>query len=198
MSRRAAAARSLCLAASAIVVSALAGSCADPVHDQLVASLPAEDPAIPQGEFHRAGQPCLACHGSEGPAKTEFAIAGTIFWHQSKDTVGVDQAAVSIIDSLGANPVLQTNCVGNFFVRPGDWPGGSGPAFPLRVAVFKGDIKKSMSSLINRAGSCAECHFDPPNYNLVGHVWMSVDTAAPEAASDCPVSPQVDLNYGTL
>jgi len=179
---------------AAMVVAALAGSCADPVHDQLVQSLGPEDPAIPPGEFHRAGQPCVACHGPEGPAKTEFAVAGTIFWHKTQDTIGVDQSVVSIVDSLGANPQLLTNCVGNFFIKPEDWPGGGGPAFPLRVSVYKDGNPSVMTTTINRTGSCATCHSDPANYNAVGHVWVVPDGAKIDPLpQDCPVNPQVDL-----
>jgi hypothetical protein len=191
--------RSVCFLGSVIAVAAMAGSCADPVHDALVQSLGPEDPAVPQGEFHRAGQPCTACHGPEGPAKTEFAVAGTIFWHKTKDAIGVDQAAVSIVDSLGANPVIQTNCVGNFFIKPEDWPGGGGPAFPIKVTVFKDQGNQVMSSPIDRAGSCAQCHFDPANYNAVGHVWMIPDNATTDPLpQDCPVNPQVNLVGGVL
>jgi cytochrome c553 len=179
----------LLLVASAAIAGA-SESCADPVHDQLVASLP-PDPT-PNGEFHRAGQPCLACHGPEGPAQTQFAVAGTIFWHPTADQIGVDQATVSIIDSLGANPQLTTNCVGNFFVKPEDWPGGSGPAFPLRVEIFKDGTKYSdtMTTQINRAGSCADCHGYPANYNSVGLIYTVPDNVATDPLpTDCPVNP---------
>jgi hypothetical protein len=191
--------RSACLLASSVAVAALAGSCSDPVHDALVQSLGPEDPTVPQGEFHRAGQPCTVCHGPEGPAKTQFAVAGTIFWHKTKDTIGVDQAAVSVVDSLGANPVIQTNCVGNFFIKPEDWPGGGGPAFPIKVTVYKDGNAVPMTPPINRAGSCAECHADPANYNAVGHVWIIPDTAKTDALpQDCPVNPEVTLGSGVL
>jgi hypothetical protein len=188
--------RSVCVLASVITVAAIAASCADPVHDQLVTSLGPEDPTVPQGEFHRAGQPCTICHGPEGPAKTQFAVAGTIFWHKTQDTIGVNQAGVSVVDSLGANPVLQTNCVGNFFIKPEDWPGGNGPAFPIKVSVFTDQGNQTMTTPINRFGSCGECHFDPANYNAVGHVWMIPDGAKTDPLpQDCPVNPQVTLTW---
>jgi hypothetical protein len=184
--------------AAALTCAALSGSCADPVHDALVKSLGPEDPAIPPGEFHRAGQPCLACHGNEGPAKTQFAVAGTVFWHHTKDTIGVDQASVSMIDSLGANGQAVTNCVGNFFIAPNAWPGGNGPAFPMKASVYRGTIEKDMSSHINRAGSCAECHSDPANYNAVGHIWLIDDSiATPALPTDCPVDPTL-VTAGSL
>jgi hypothetical protein len=87
------------LLAASMVVAAAISSCADPVHDALVASLGPENPAVPQGQYHRAGQPCTACHGPEGPAKTQFSLAGTIFWsggvaQYSGSVIGVDDAIV--------------------------------------------------------------------------------------------------------
>ncbi len=61
--------------ALAIVAAALgaAASCSDPVHDSEVAALGGETD-IPQGEYHRAGQPCGVCHGQEGPAYARFVV----------------------------------------------------------------------------------------------------------------------------
>ena len=52
----------------------------DPVHANLVSQLGSEAPGIPKGEYHRAGQPCVVCHGDDGPASTKFAVAGTVFY----------------------------------------------------------------------------------------------------------------------
>ena len=173
-------------------------SCADPVHDALVKSLGPEDPSIPQGEYHRAGQPCTACHGPEGPAKTEFSIAGTIFWaggvaQYSGSVVGVNNATVSVEDSLGTQTQIQTNCVGNFFVRPGDYT----PAFPILAAVYAGAGNKyqsKMATQISRSGSCADCHFDPVNYNAPGHIFIQPGLPPADqlaANANCPVNPDL-------
>ena len=58
--------------------SALLG-CNDATHDEEVAALGAEDPAVPPGPDHRPGQPCLTCHGGIGPAKQQFSIGGTVY-----------------------------------------------------------------------------------------------------------------------
>jgi cytochrome c553 len=186
------------LVVSAILVSAVASSCADPVHDELVTSLGPEDPSIPQGEYHRAGQPCTACHGGEGPAKTQFSLAGTIFWSggvsvNSSSVVGVNDATVSVVDSLDTRTYIQTNCVGNFFVRQGDYV----PAFPILVGVYAGPNNQyaaTMGTQISRATSCAECHFDPVNYNAVGHIFMQGGAPPADqlaANSTCPVDPNL-------
>lgn len=67
--------------AGAAVVAAIAGCSTDPVHDAEVAALGPEVPGMPKSlyEYHRAGQPCLVCHGGEGPAHTQFSFGGTVF-----------------------------------------------------------------------------------------------------------------------
>jgi len=186
------------LLAGAMVVTAIVASCADPVHDQLVESLGPEDPSIPEGQYHRAGQPCTACHGPEGPAKTQFSLAGTIFWsggvaQYSGSVIGVNNAVVSVEDALANTIQVQTNCVGNFFVTPSTYT----PAFPILVGVFEGpgnQYTARMATEIGRATSCAECHFDPVNYDTPGHIFLT-GGAPPEAEvnanSNCPVDPNL-------
>ena len=186
------------LLGASIVVAAVASSCADPVHDALVSSLGPENPSIPQGEYHRAGQPCTACHGPEGPAKTQFSLAGTIFWSGGADpnagsVIGANGATVSVVDSLGTQTQIQTNCVGNFFVEQGN----QGFAFPILAAVFAGPDNQytaRMVTQIGRASSCADCHTDPINYASPGHVYLTAN--APPANlvsqnSSCPVDPNL-------
>ena len=95
--------------AAAAVGSLLAASC-DPVHDTEVSSLGPDKTA--KNEFHRAGQPCAACHGAGGPASTTFSVAGTIF-SQPGDLVGVDNALVELTDSASTKYIATTNCVGS-------------------------------------------------------------------------------------
>ena len=56
-------------------------SCADPVHDAggRVAR-PGEPAASRRASTTAPGSRAPSCHGPEGPAKTQFSIAGTIFW----------------------------------------------------------------------------------------------------------------------
>ncbi len=161
----------------------LVGSCGDPVHDGEVTALGSEAPGVPQGEFHRAGQPCAVCHSPEGPASTVFSVAGTVFSGQN-NTVGVDVASVVFVDDNGASsPLITTNCVGNFFVTPEEW----NPSFPIRVALVKGAATAQMNGHISREASCANCHKDPPGLDSPGHVYLN--TPADPNDPQCPVSP---------
>ena len=47
-----------------------------PCTTSAVNALGPEAADIPQGQYHRAGQPCVVCHGDEGPANKQFSIAG--------------------------------------------------------------------------------------------------------------------------
>ncbi len=180
-----------------VAAAVVAPSCQDPVHDQEVAALGPENPQIPQGQYHRAGQPCTVCHGPEGPAKTQFSIAGTVFWQPysqpggaNQGELGVNSSTISLIDDLGSQIQLSSNCVGNFWVTPGLY----NPAFPVLVKVFAEGQKYTgdMFTQISRAGSCAECHSDPPNYNSVGHVYLTTGAVpTSEQSVSCPVNPNL-------
>jgi hypothetical protein len=176
------------LAAAILAAAVVVPSCSDPVHDQEVQALGPENPAIPKGEYHRAGQPCTVCHGPEGPAQTQFSVAGTIFWNPYQTgAVGANNATVSLVDSLGSTFEIATNCVGNFWVSPSLYS----PAFPMLASIgIQGQPTSSMFTQISRSGSCATCHADPPNYDAVGHVYLSVG-APPVADTDCPVDPNL-------
>jgi hypothetical protein len=180
-----------------MIAALLAPSCQDPVHDQQVTALGPENPQVPRGQYHRAGQPCTVCHGPEGPAQTQFSVAGTIFWQpylqangQNQGELGANNATVSLIDDLGSTIEVTTNCVGNFWVTPGAY----NPAFPILVKVFAEGQKfaQPMFTQISRAGSCGQCHSDPPNYNAVGHVYLTTGAVpAAEQNVSCPVDPNL-------
>lgn len=173
-------------------LASLCMSCAffqsDPVHDAAVQALGPELPGVPKGPYHRAGQPCTVCHSPEGPAHTVFAIAGTVFSSASVPAgqagpIGVDGASVGVVDDDGAEFVVTSNCVGNFYVSPNVF----NPAFPILVNVSKqGAGVVSMTTHIGRAMSCASCHSDPASASSPGHVYLP--TSAPSSDS-CPVSP---------
>lgn len=169
-------------------LSALLGSCNDdPVHDDLVDSLGGEVQGVPQGEYHRAGQPCVACHGPEGPAQTQFSLAGTIFYGPTA-AIGMDNVSVEFYDSRGATFVAQTNCVGNFYVTPADYT----PFFPVAVQIVKGSQSAAMVSHIGREPSCSNCHADPLYFNSPGHIHMvtaTVEAMMPYTPDPCPVNP---------
>jgi len=171
-----------------LIVAAAAVSCAmDPVHNAAVNALGGEIAGVPQGEYHRAGQPCTTCHSSLGPAKTTFTVAGTIFYGPTK-SIGVDNAQVILVDSLNSSYIAYTNCVGNFFVTPEQY----NPAFPIRVQVSQGGVTVGMQSHIGREPSCANCHKDPPYYDSQGHIHLvsqQVEDMNAYNPPPCPVSP---------
>ena len=163
------------------------GSCADPVHDTLVNSLGGEIGGVPQGEYHRAGQPCGACHGELGPAKTIFTMSGTIYYGPTK-AIGVDNVAITMVDALDTSFTAYTNCVGNFFVTGDQWT----PSFPVLVKIAKNADGATMQSHIGRETSCSNCHKDPPYYDSQGHIHLvnqQVESANQYTPPQCPVNP---------
>jgi hypothetical protein len=173
-------------------------ACSDPVPDGQLAALPGEDPTIPVGEYHRAGQPCVLCHDPSGPASASpFSIAGTVF-QQPQSTIGLANATVAMTDTTGSSFTVQTNCVGNFFVpRPGTGDGSASwdPAFPIYVRIWDASGRSlTMQGQIGRERSCANCHFDaPPDspliYSSAGHLHLYLATDTPPQTPACPVSP---------
>lgn len=170
------------LALSCLCLGALAAAagCANPIQDAKIEALGPEDPAVPQSDIHRPGQPCLLCHGPYKGAEPEMAVAGTIYGYPFDDSaedgnpipaVGVE---IEISDSLDTSPPVKpvTNCAGNFYVKKEDWS----PAFPLRVSIrYKvGDNdtdRVPMDTRISRDGSCAGCHVGAPDQGSPG--WIS-------------------------
>jgi hypothetical protein len=163
-------ARSLTAIAMLLLVASAASCDTDPVHASAVAALPAETPGVPVGPLHRAGQACMTCHGGEGPASQTFAMAGTVFYGPGDNGVfaGVGNAQIVIEDDTQAQYTAATNCVGNFVVRPEDWPGH--PQFPVIVRVVAQPQQTlfdvPMQSHVGRASSCASCHQFPTSANL--------------------------------
>lgn len=128
-------------------------ACYDPTHLDAVANLGDEDPHVPQGVSHRPGQPCLTCHGGDGPATGELAIAGTLYEVRggSKPLVG---GAVIVMDAKNESRTLRSNDAGNFFIRKSEWA----PVFPVRVAIEANEIRREMTTSIGRDGGCGTCH----------------------------------------
>lgn len=153
----------------------LGSSCnLNPVHRAGVNNLGPErdDLYPPDSEFHRPGEPCALCHSKDGPADSEFVLAGTIFWWDDPNDVQnrsyndrVDQAYVRVLDANQARKCFVTNCNGNFFVRREDFPRIT---FPLLVSVErtkepgKNDNEsiaiRRMTGHVGRESSCAICH----------------------------------------
>jgi hypothetical protein len=136
------------------VATALAAACYDPTHLDAVANLGDEpDPNVPQGANHRPGQPCLTCHGGDGPAESEFAVAGTLYEVRggSKPLVS---GSVIVTDAKNDSRTLRSNEAGNFFIAKSEWE----PTFPLRVAIESNEIRREMVTSIGRDGGCGTCH----------------------------------------
>jgi hypothetical protein len=158
----------------AIGVAALAalgvGCVNNPVHDQQVEALGPEDPAVPPGPLHRAGQPCVICHGAYGPASLEFSVAGTVY----TTTGATDPAAGAVVrieDIEGASTSAETNAAGNFYVLLQDFA----PKFPIlpQVSSPDGGLVREMKSYAARDGSCAGCHSTMPSASKAGPVTLA-------------------------
>ena len=140
-----------------LLAAALASSsCVDPVHTDAVAALGAEQNGERPGPVHRAGQPCLTCHGGRGPASFELSVAGTIYATRT-GTAALAGVQVTVQDATGSKRVLQTNQVGNFYVSKPEWD----PVYPLFVRLDFGGKKKVMQTRIGGEGACAFCHNGP-------------------------------------
>ncbi|MCK6586691.1 MAG: hypothetical protein L6Q76_03795 [Polyangiaceae bacterium] len=171
---------------------ALAG-CGNPAVDARIEALGEEDPNVPEGPYHRPGQPCTLCHsvyGGEGP---EITVGGTIFATPAKEPgklpTAVEGAEVKLVDAEGEVKTVKTNCAGNFYLTKDEW----NPSFPLQVEVRypapnAADQKKPappMSSRISRDGSCAGCQFGLPNQGSPGYVFCEEDPDVPFPVPKC-------------
>jgi hypothetical protein len=152
-----------------LAAAALLGAChPDPVHSDKVAAQGPEDPGIPTGPLHRAGQPCLVCHGDAGPASMVMSFAGTLY-QDSKSRKPLEGAIVQVFDSAGHKTATATNCMGNFFIQKRSFD----PVWPAWVQVQYAGQPVQMNSPIFRDGSCADCHHDPPSRASAGHVYYA-------------------------
>src|SRR5690348_913971 len=81
-------------------------SCSDPVHSDEVAALGPEADGVRPGPLHRAGQPCMTCHGGSGPAGAVFAVAGTVF-KTADAREGIADVQVSMSDSTATGSITK-------------------------------------------------------------------------------------------
>ncbi|HLM76741.1 MAG TPA: hypothetical protein VK459_28770 [Polyangiaceae bacterium] len=172
----------------AVAVVGAASGCGNPAVDARIEALGEENPSVPESEFHRPGQPCVLCHSVYEGADPEITVGGTIFASPSKIAgelpVAVEGAEVTLIDAEGVVKTATTNCAGNFFLTKEQW----NPSFPLQVEVRypapgaqeQQKPAPSMASRISRDGSCAGCHYGPPNQGSPGFVF-------------CEEAPQVEF-----
>ena len=153
---------------SAIALVASVGSSCnlDPVHRSSVNNLGDEQTDLypEKSQYHRPGEPCALCHSKEGPADSQFVLAGTIFWGPDNYDRRVPNAYVRVIDANGAKKCFVTNCNGNFYVQTDQF---AKPTFPMLVSVEvtkdpgrdNSTVKlRTMGGHIGRESSCATCH----------------------------------------
>jgi len=179
---------SLTAVAGAFLGAVVSGwGCGDPVHDAEVAALGPEAPGVSPGPTHRPGQPCLTCHGGQGPAGQTFVTAGTVFESQYtpsvpllKDYTPVNGGLVHLVDANGNGFDAKTNSVGNFYVTTDQW----NPAFPL-------------GALSEDAGpSPSECI---PVRSNISEYGGQISVAGPPTDGGCkaPVTPMLGLTTGS-
>lgn len=144
----------------------------DPVHADAVAALGPETFGLPKGPTHRPGQPCLTCHGGQGPGKPELSVAGTVYKTQP-DLSWLEGATVTLTDARGDVRMLTTNETGNCLVRRNEWT----PVYPMKVTVAFAGVSIDMVTHVGRSGSCADCHTDPAGPASAGHVYLVSDPA---------------------
>lgn len=148
-----------CVVAGAVV---LVTSCWDPVHTDAVDALGPERKGVRPGPSHRPGQPCLTCHGGDGPGEPELSIAGTVY---SAEGIAepLSDVLVQITDATGVSHSVASNEVGNFYIAADQWR----PVYPIRVELrdrrADENGRKPMLSTIGRAGDCATCHYGATN-----------------------------------
>ena len=141
----------------------------DPVQDAEREALGPEDPNVPEGPLHRAGQPCAVCH-REGDEEPAFAFAGTVY-RDPIETIAVADAMVVLTDAAGRTFMTTTNCVGNFYVKTGEFQATP----PVWASVQRIDFPWKMESPIHREASCAKCHYDPVGPASAGHLFVTDD-----------------------
>lgn len=148
---------------------ALAGfaSCIDPIHQRNVEDLGGEQDGIRPGPRHRAGQPCLVCHGGQGPGEPDFSFGGTVYETEGA-TTPAPNVVVRITDAKGREVTRTTNDVGNFYVRREELD----PAFPAKVKLERGKDTAEMGSVIGGTGSCADCHVGAGGPSKVPRVYL--------------------------
>jgi hypothetical protein len=143
-------------------------SCGDPVRSSDVAALGGEAPNVSPGAFHRPGQPCLTCHGGDGPSSKQWSVAGTVF-KTLGGTTGAQDVTVELTDAAGKVFKLTSNGVGNFYVPIAQFA----PKYPLKAKVYTAATGQEMITQINGSGSCATCHKGAGGPGSVPAIYLS-------------------------
>ena len=138
------------------------------MHDDAVDALGPEQRGVPKGPLHRPGQPCLVCHGGDGPGSPTFSVAGTVF-ETPRELVALPGTLVHLADTDGKRVSTWTNDAGNFYLAFTDFS----PRYPLWVSLERDSVVVEMKTPSYREGSCAGCHADPSGAESVGHVYFT-------------------------
>jgi hypothetical protein len=156
-----------------IAAALLVASCADPVHDRAVDALGPEARGVPPGPKHRPGQPCLVCHGGDGPSSLVMSFAGTVYQHQSS-TDPAEGAIVRVLDAAQRTYETPSNSAGNFWIPEGRFKA----TFPVSAAVTLGTYSRVMRTTMRLDGSCNGCHVDPQSAGSPGRLWVLDDSVS--------------------
>ncbi|HVU01689.1 MAG TPA: hypothetical protein VHE30_08055 [Polyangiaceae bacterium] len=161
------------------VAALLLVGCGDPVHDDAVSALGPEVNGVGPGPMHRPGQPCLVCHGGQGPGHPDFALGGTVFDGVSSSTP-VPNARVRVVGADSRVLELVTNCAGNFWIDASDF----GLAFPAGAAVTTDHSARVMLTAMHRSGSCGDCHRGEASSASPGRLWVAPDRNGGSCTTD--------------
>ena len=134
-----------------VLAGALVTACVDESHELQVQALGGEAQGVSPGPLHRPGQPCLTCHGADGPSSHQFVMAGTVFAVEG-ERGPAPNVQVVLEDVTGSFYATTTNEAGNFYVQEGEWS----PTMPVSPQIPK--ARQEMMSYVQRGGSCADCH----------------------------------------
>lgn len=168
---------------SAVALTVALAACVDESHELQVQALGGEAPGVSPGPLHRPGQPCLVCHGSEGPSSHSFAIAGTVYATQGQ-TAPDPGVQVFLEDSTGSIVSINTNEAGNFYIPTGEWS----PLYPIWVPQIQmgQSMPQSMQTHVARAGSCADCHTLTASATSPGPVYMNAASSPAPSMGSSP------------
>jgi hypothetical protein len=140
----------------------------DAMHEDAVNALGPEAPGVSEGPLHRAGQPCLTCHGGLGPGEPDWAAAGTVFKVRGEPEP-FPGVTVELTDVNGQIRTVVTNEVGNFWIPASQWT----PTFPMFAKITAPNGKSaSMYTRIGRNAGCGECHRSPESSRKMPGVYF--------------------------
>ena len=183
-----------------VFVASALPACGDPVHDDAVKALGPEKAGVPRGPLHRPGQPCLTCHGGEGPSSFVMDFGGTVYATADGDTPGAD-AVVRLLDSQKRVYDVNANCVGNFWVPRGAFaavfPVTAAVTMALPSATMGETSSRVMTTQMRRNGSCGECHVNPASNASPGSIYALAGSAEGVTA-DCSGNQSPKGMSGTL